>query len=248
MSTVEYEVHEGTAVIRMNRPEVKNAINTAMHEELYRAFSKAHEDTDVRVILLTGSGGSFSSGADLKSIPLEDMASFDHGTYLDETYNRLLLLLDRLDKPTAAYLNGPAVGAGLSIALACDFRWMHPEAYAALSFLQIGLVPDAGASYFLPRIVGYGRALDFASGRRISPEEAVQAGLVTGLSPDVPEQFLQQLAQAPLPAYGLMKENMRLGMEQPLEDVLEAEVRAQRKAGRSRRHVEAVQAFVQRSR
>ncbi|WP_444685193.1 enoyl-CoA hydratase/isomerase family protein [Alkalicoccus luteus] len=245
-TTVTYEVKDRTALISMNRPEVKNAINKKMHEELYQAFTKANEDSEVRVIVLTGSGDSFSSGADLKSIPVTELASFDHGSYLEETYNRLVLLMDRIEKPIVAYMNGIAVGAGLSLALACDFRYAEKDSVMALSFLKIGLAPDAGASYFLPRLVGLGKAIEFGTGKTIPVEEALSSGLLNGLG--WPEALVKALVSAPLPAYGLMKQNMKTGAASSLEDTLEAEVRAQRIAGKSRAHQQALEAFIQKSR
>ncbi|CAM3770626.1 enoyl-CoA hydratase/isomerase family protein [Alkalicoccus chagannorensis] len=246
MRTVTYEKQQKTGVITLNRPDVKNAINKEMHEDLYNCLSRANEDPEVRVVILTGSGDAFSSGADLKSIPLEELETFDHGDYLEETYNRLIFLLERMEKPTVAYLNGMAVGAGLSIALACDFRYAAPDAVCSLSFLNIGLAPDAGASYYLPRLVGLSKALELGTGKKVLPAEAEEIGLIHGTG--WPEELLKRLVVAPLPAYGLMKQNMKHGFDASLPDILDMEVRSQRIAGRSRAHQEALQAFVQRNR
>ncbi|WP_026672751.1 enoyl-CoA hydratase/isomerase family protein [Alkalihalobacterium bogoriense] len=244
MSVTTYTVNESIATITMNRPEVKNAIDEEMHRELYEAFTKANEDDTVRVIVLTGLPGSFSSGADLKSIPVDNLASMDYGDYLHRTYNRLLRYMDTIQKPIVAYINGVAAGAGLSIALACDYRIATSESKFALSFMKIGLVPDAGASYYLPRLIGLGRAMEFALGEVISAEEAYRIGLVTKLSDDANE-FVARLSKYPTLAFGLMKENMKKGFEQPLSDVLELEVTAQRQAGQTKEHHAAVQAFLQ---
>ncbi|MCD8509429.1 MAG: enoyl-CoA hydratase/isomerase family protein [Bacillus sp. (in: Bacteria)] len=201
--TVLYSVVGGVATITMNRPQVKNAINEKMHEELYHAFTAAKEDESVKVIVLTGKDGAFSSGADIKSIPIDKMAEFDHGDYLERTYNRLLLLIDELEKPTVAYINGIAVGAGLSIALACDFRIANSDSKFALSFFGIGLIPDAGASYFLPRLVGLGKAMELSLGGSLSAEEAYRIGLINQMGQ--PELFIEQLKEVPTPAYGLAK-------------------------------------------
>lgn len=242
METVNYEVEDGVAKIQMMRTEVKNAINETMHKELYEAFRKASIDDEVAVIMLTGTAGSFSSGADLKSIPVEEMETFDHGEYLERTYNRLLFLMEEITKPTIAFINGTAVGAGLSLALACDFRYAVYDAKLALSFVQIGLTPDAGASYFLPRIVGLAKALELGTGKQISGEEAYQIGLVNGIGE--PSELIESLKQMPAPAYGLMKQNMKFGMSGSLKDVLEAEISGQRAAGKSAKHLEAVTTFL----
>ncbi|PYZ91604.1 enoyl-CoA hydratase [Salipaludibacillus keqinensis] len=245
MNTVQYEVKDQVATITMARPEVKNAINEEMHKDLYDSFQEARRDSDVKVIVLTGTEGSFSSGADLKSIPIDQMDTFDHGEYLERTYNKLVTLLDDIEKPTVAYMNGTSVGAGLSLALACDFRFASPEAKIALSFLHIGLTPDAGASYFLPRLVGLGKALELGLGETISAEEALRIGLVTKLGD--PDSFIHALKQAPSPAYGWMKKNMKTGLDDSLPEVLDAEVEGQRAAGKSDAHVKAVQFFLSRS-
>lgn len=243
--TVLYDVQDGVATITMNRPRVKNAINTEMHVELYEAFQTAQRAEDVKVILLTGTEGSFSSGADLKSIPVKEMETFDYGEYLESTYNKLVLLMDDIEKPTVAHLNGTAVGAGLSLALACDFRFADPGAKIALSFLHIGLTPDAGASYFLPRIVGYGKALELALGDTIDADEALRIGLVQQIGN--PLEFVHSLKRVPMPAYSSMKQNMKVGTTLPLREVLDAEVTGQRAAGKSKDHHRAIQAFLNRS-
>ncbi|RKL67947.1 enoyl-CoA hydratase [Salipaludibacillus neizhouensis] len=244
-TTVLYNVQDGVATITMNRPHVKNAINTEMHEELYEAFLAARKDGDVKVILLTGIEGSFSSGADLKSIPVKEMKSFDYGAYLESTYNKLIMLIDSIEKPTVAHMNGTAVGAGLSLALACDFRFADPGIKIALSFLHIGLTPDAGASYFLPRIIGFAKALELALGDTIDSEEALRIGLIQDIGH--PEKLIHALTRVPMPAYSSMKQNMKAGTVLPLRQVLDAEVTAQRAAGKSKDHHRAIQAFLKRS-
>ncbi|MBU9714878.1 enoyl-CoA hydratase/isomerase family protein [Evansella tamaricis] len=240
--TVLYDVKDGIATITMNRPHVKNAINLSMHEELYGAFEEAANDDDVLVILLTGKDSSFSSGADIKSIPVDQLATFDHGEYLRDTYNRLILLLEEINKPTIAHINGIAVGAGLSIALACDFRVAEQDAKLALSFFGIGLTPDAGASYFLPRIVGLGKALEISMGDLFSAEEALRNGLIHQIG-NV-SSLTTRLKQVPFPAYWWMKHNMKAGFHHSLKEVLELEVQGQRDAGNSKSHQQAISAFI----
>jgi len=244
MNTVLYEVKDHVGTITMNRPHVRNAINEEMHVDLFNAFQKARRDNDVKVILFTGSEGSFSSGADLKSIPIDKMETFDHGEYLERTYNKLVILMNEIEKPTVAYLNGTAVGAGLSLALACDFRYASSDAKIALSFLQIGLTPDAGASYFLPRLVGLAKALELGLGQSITAEEARRIGLITNIGE--PQSFVEALKQVPNPAYGWMKKNMKAGFEVTLQGVLHSEIEGQRAAGKSEDHLKGVQSFLKR--
>ncbi|WP_209123434.1 enoyl-CoA hydratase/isomerase family protein [Alkalihalobacillus sp. BA299] len=237
-----YEGKQNVATITLNRPSVKNAINLAMHQELYRAFQQANEDDEVHMIVLTGSGDAFSSGADLKSFATEEVSNIDYGDYLKETYDKLLLFMDTIQKPTVAYINGIAVGAGLSLALACDFRVAEYDAKMGLSFLKIGLVPDAGASYYLPRLVGLGKALEMSLGEPISAEEAYRIGLVHKIGQ--PDELVEQLLQIPTGAYGLMKKNMRSSYEHSLAEVLKMEEDAQSVAGKTDEHIAAVQRFL----
>ncbi|QOY37292.1 enoyl-CoA hydratase/isomerase family protein [Anaerobacillus isosaccharinicus] len=240
--TVIVECHEGIATITLNRPEVKNAINLAMHKDLQEAFTTAGNDPAVKVIILQGKDGAFSSGADLKSIPIDDFASFDHGDYLKDTYNTLIEIIEEIDKPIIAYLNGISVGAGLSIALACDFRYAHSDAILGVSFLKIALVPDAGASYYLPRIVGLQKALELCLGEPITAEEALCCGLINSIG--CPLEFAKKLTQVPVTTFGLMKKNMRNSFDKSLTEVLNMEIDTQRKAGKSPEHMQAIQAFV----
>ncbi|TMW72114.1 enoyl-CoA hydratase/isomerase family protein [Alteribacter natronophilus] len=241
--TLSYSALDGIGTITLNRPEVKNALNEPMHEELYDALQVARSDENVRVIVLTGTDGAFSSGADLKSIPVEKLEYFDHGEYLERTYNPLVKLLDAINKPTVAYMNGTAAGAGLSIALACDFRVAEHDAKLALSFMKIGLVPDAGASYFLPRLVGLSKALELSLGDPISAEEAFRIGLIHRIGG--PEDLISTLKKVPLTAYSSMKNNMKCGLHLSLDDVLEEEKKGQQQAGKSDEHRQALLHFLE---
>ncbi|KHF38783.1 enoyl-CoA hydratase/isomerase family protein [Halalkalibacter okhensis] len=243
-SIVLYKVENETATITLHRPEVKNALSKEMLDEMFLCFLKANDDKEVKVIVLEGSGDAFSAGADIKSIPLEDMQAFDYGTYLDETYNRLIRQIVSTPKPVVAYVNGLAVGAGLSIALACDYRVASANATFGLGFLKIGLVPDAGASYFLPRLVGLSKSMEFALGQMVSADEALQMNLITQMEQLDP--LVSQLRNVPPTAYQLMKKNFLHGLDHHLEDVLQMEVDAQRQAGKTKEHQAAIMRFLKR--
>ncbi len=240
--TLRYEVRNGVGTITLNRPEVKNALNEKMHDELYECLQDARSHESIRAIVLTGTDSAFSSGADLKSIPVASMEHFDHGEYLERTYNRLIKLMDAINKPTLAYLNGTAVGAGLSIALACDYRVADRDAKLALSFMKIGLIPDAGASYFLPRLVGLSKALELALGDSVSAEEAYRIGLIHHIGK--PDSLINVLKQAPPTAYANMKNNMKCGLNLSLDEVLEEERKGQQQAGKSEEHLLAIKQFL----
>ncbi len=147
-----------------------------------------------------------------------------------------------INKPIVAHINGIAVGAGLSIALACDYRVADEQATVGLGFLKIGLVPDAGASFFLPRLVGLGKALELALGDMISANEAKQINLIHEIgSPDL---LIKKLIKMPPKAFGLMKQTFRESFDQNLEQVLQKEVLAQRQAGKTPEHKQAIQHFL----
>lgn len=239
---VRLDIKNNIATITLNRPNVKNALNDAAHEQLYNAFEEADERTDVRVIVLTGSGDAFCSGADLKSIDINDMENFNYGRALRDTYNKLITLMTHIGKPIIAHINGIAVGAGLSIALACDYRVANKEALFGLGFLKIGLVPDAGMSYFLPRLVGYPKALELAVKENFSADEALAMGLINSI--DHVDELIQKCLVLPATAFRLMKNNFRESYDHHLAEILEMEVTAQREAGESKEHRKALEFFV----
>lgn len=240
--TVLYSVEDTVATIQMNRPHVKNALNENMLHELYAAFQEANKDDKIAVIALTGTDKAFSSGADLKSIPVHQLADFDHGEYLSKHYNPLILLINESHKPTIACINGVAVGAGLSLALACDFRVAADDAVFALSFLNIGLIPDAGTSYFLPRLVGLGKALELGLGDKLTTAEALRIGLIHQRGDG--KALIDSLKKLPYPAYSWMKANMKAGTQLSLCEVMQLEVEGQRKAGASTYHRQAILQFL----
>ncbi|WP_034747137.1 enoyl-CoA hydratase/isomerase family protein [Halalkalibacter wakoensis] len=239
---VRSKVENQVATITLNRPEVKNALNKALLDELHDLLQSYDADDTVRVVVIQGCQGAFSAGADLKSIPIEDLQTFDYGTFLEETYNRLIRQIVSMKKPTVAHINGIAVGAGLSIALACDYRVASKNATLGLGFMKIGLVPDAGASYFLPRLIGLGNAMELALGKLLSAEEARQIQLVTQV--EGLDLFLETVKSMPFTAFSLMKQNFHQSFQSSLHEVLQMEVDAQRKAGESKEHKAAIAAFL----
>ncbi|WP_054948929.1 enoyl-CoA hydratase/isomerase family protein [Numidum massiliense] len=249
-----YEVTAGVAYLTLNRPHVLNAFNEQMHNDLYEAFERAGSDRQVRAIVLRGNGKGFSAGADLSMIDKDQLATFDHGEHLRHTYNRVLLRMAEIEQPIIAAMHGATVGAGLSLALACDFRLAAESSVFSLAFVNIGLVPDAGSSYFLPRIVGLSKALELAvTGRKIGSDEAEQIGLVNRVVADEAlagevEAFAKKLAHMPTQAIGLMKRTMYASFENDLHTVLENEVRTQSLAGKTADHLEGVQAFYEKRR
>ena len=244
-----YEVADGVARITLNRPQVYNALSPDLIREITQAVTAAAADASVRVLLLTGIGDkAFCSGADLKA-GLGDATSM--GDALRTRYNPMILALRNIPKPVVCRLNGLAAGAGCSLALACDVIIMAADAYLSLLFVGIGLMPDAGATFFLPRLVGSARAFELAStGRRVYGPEAVQIGLAQRAVPSAEldsavEEILSYYRQAPTRAIGAMKQALNRSLYSDLETMLVHEAEGQEALGESRDAGEGIMAFLQ---
>ncbi|MED3500725.1 enoyl-CoA hydratase-related protein [Brevibacillus agri] len=246
--TILYEVSEGVAVVTLNRPDKFNAFTEVMHKEIIAALKEAQKDDAVRCILLTGAGRAFNAGQDLGEVSGGDV---DFGGFLRKRYNPMILQLQKTEKPIVAAVNGVAAGAGMSLALACDIRLASEKASFVNAFVSIGLVPDSGGCYFLPRIVGIGKALELAmTGEKVSAEEALRIGLVNKVYPA--ERFMEEavayarkLAALPTRGIGLIKRTMYKGLEMGLEETLDYEAYAQEVAGSTADHKEGVAAFME---
>ncbi len=247
--TILYNLDEGVLTITLNRPDVLNAFNRKMTDELQDAFKKAGRDSDVRCIVLTGAGRAFSSGEDLKARSVNGESDF--GSTLRQRYNPLVSRMRNIEKPVLGSINGVAAGAGCSIALACDLRIASDKARFMEVFVRVGLVPDSGSSFFLPRLVGLGKALEMAFlGDEVGAEEALRLGLVNRLVP--PEELESatrdlalRLAKGPTKAIGLAKRAMNHALHMDLEQILDYEVYAQETAGASADHQEGLTAFAE---
>ena len=241
-------LHEegGALRITLDRPDVLNALTFELLGELAHALRGPAAQPGVRAVLITGAGRGFCAGADLASTPL----SGDIGEILETSYHPVVHAIAELDKPVIAGVNGVAAGAGLSLALACDMRFMAQGASFAVGFTGIGLVMDAGGSYFLPRLVGVGRAMELAlSNRRVGAEEALALGLGERiLEGDFAEEVWSEtlkLAQGPTLAYGLLKRELRASLSNDLSDQLALEARSQARAATSSDVREGITAFMQ---
>ncbi|NWG15203.1 MAG: enoyl-CoA hydratase/isomerase family protein [Chloroflexi bacterium] len=248
--TLLYQVDGAALTITMNRPERLNAMNDTMRRELIAAFSQAADDETVRVVVLTGAGRGFCSGADLAAA-MENGAPVNFGELLRETYNPLVMLMRGLPKPIIAAVNGAAAGAGMSLALACDLRIAAESASFMQAFVKIGLVPDSGSTWLLPRLVGLTRALDLMlTGRRVAADEALSLGLVNAVVPDgrlmeTVHETARAFAEAPTRAIGYIKQAVNFALDQNLEAALEKEAELQDLAGATDDHREGVAAFLE---
>jgi 2-(1,2-epoxy-1,2-dihydrophenyl)acetyl-CoA isomerase len=239
----------GVATISLNRPEVYNALNDEITFELQDALKAVSKDESIRVCVLTGEGKAFCSGQDLKAAPAGEKRSFIDS--LRKRYNPIIRAMRNLPKPIICRLNGVAAGAGCSIALACDVIVAAEEATMIEVFINIGLVPDSGSSYFLPRTIGVAKAFELCSmGNRVKAQEAFELGLInkvvsaTQLDATVKE-YTDYYAQAPTKAIGLIKKMLQKSMTSSLEDMLEYEAYAQEIAGSSHDYKEGVTAFLE---
>lgn len=248
--TILYDVKDLVATITLNRPKALNAFNTEMIVETTKAFKQAGRDRAVRCIVITGSGRAFSSGQDLKDV--EDRGDdFSIGDHIRRGYNRLILQMASLEKPIVAAVNGIAAGAGCGIALAADIRIASEYGSFMLAFSRVGLVPDSGTTWMLPKIIGYSRAYEMAvTAEKISAERASELGLVNKVVPavqlnEIVAAWAGMLANGPTLAFGLTKRAMYHSATGTLEESLEYESMLQDLADRSRDREEGVQAFIE---
>ena len=247
--TLLWEVDGGVAVVTLNRPEVRNALDHRMARELQQVLDEA-SDPAIRAVVLTGAGGSFCSGQDLRAVATEAGAA-SAGSIVRETWNPVVLRLRALAKPVVAAIGGAAVGAGLSLALACDLRVAAEGAVVSFGFAGIGLMPDAGTTWLLPRLVGLGRAMELVlSARSVSAGEALEMGLVELVVPD--DRLMDQarsialsLASGPTVAYGMGKQAMDRSFELSLAEALELEADLQSEVARTQDAAEGIRAFLE---
>lgn len=250
--TVSLDVDGGVGVLTLDRPDVLNSFNDEMGHAALDAVRTATRDDQVRCLVVTGAGRGFSAGEDLAALAsdYERGQAPELGQTLVDRYNPLIRALRATPKPVLAAINGVAAGAGVSVALACDFRIASSHAKFVLAFVNAALVPDSGALWFLSRMIGTARTWELAtSGRPVGAEEALALGLVDEvIDPDDFEARWRaraaELAAGPTRAYALIKALMNRAADRSLDDELDAEVDAQTAAGKTSDHMEGVTAFL----
>ncbi|MBZ6076460.1 enoyl-CoA hydratase-related protein [Microvirga puerhi] len=250
LTTLRVATEGSVATITLARPEKMNALNATMHAELRDTLDRYAQDHAIKVVVLTGEGRAFSAGQDLtENLPRDEKGRVDLGPPLARDYNPLVLSLVNYPKPTIAALNGAAVGASMNIALACDIVVAARSAYLQEAFAKIALIPDAGGTWILPRLVGPKRALALMlSAESISAEEARAMGLVFKVFEDTTfredlSAFAAGLARGPALAYRLTKQAMAKSLSSDLEAQLVLEATLQREAGFSHDFSEGISAF-----
>jgi 2-(1,2-epoxy-1,2-dihydrophenyl)acetyl-CoA isomerase len=229
--------------IRLNRPDVLNALTLELLGELKEVLTKAAQQEDVRAVLLTGEGRGFCAGADLAATPFQNVQEV-----VETYYNPVVTLLATMPKPVIAAVNGVAAGAGMSLALACDCRLLSDRAVLTVGFTKIGLSLDAGMSFFLPKLVGRGRAFELAySNRAITAQEALGLGLAENVLPsegfaDAALALTKDLARGPA-SYQFVKQLLNNSDE--LEKQLGLEALLQAKAATTKDAAEGIRAFAE---
>jgi 2-(1,2-epoxy-1,2-dihydrophenyl)acetyl-CoA isomerase len=245
-----YTSGHGVATITLNRPEKLNAFSAGMFEAIRFGLDQAEKDAAVRVVIFTGQGRAFSSGQDLtEKLPTDENGRINLGPPLERDYNPLALRLMSYPKITVAAINGPAVGAAANLVLACDLVVAARSSYFQQAFAKIALIPDAGGTWLLPRIVGSKLALALAlTGDRVSAEEGQRMGLIykvfedESFAADV-AAFVAPFAQGPAGAYSLIKQALAKSLDNDFATQLQLEADLQNKAGKSDDFQEAIMAF-----
>jgi 2-(1,2-epoxy-1,2-dihydrophenyl)acetyl-CoA isomerase len=231
MEELVIDTQNGVRTLTLNRPERLNALNDHLRSMIERALTEASVDDDVRVVVITGKGRAFCTGLDLADLDRRNQSGITRHGRLDDLgwVGRQALGIVHCDKPVIAAINGVAAGAGFALALACDLRFMSESARVTAGYIRRGLSPDAGMSYFLPRLVGHTRAAEMIfTGREVYPDEAQRIGLVNDVFPD--EEFHErvmafatQLASGPPIAQTLSKRLLAKSLETDLVTLLKQE-------------------------
>ena len=250
--TVQVERNGAVCTITLNRPEAMNAANTELRNELRQAVEESAADPHVRAVILTGAGKAFCSGADLKSgfEPAEDGRP-DVGAALRDHFHPIIEGLRTMPKPVIVAVNGPAVGIGISFALAGDLILAAESAYFMLAFVNIGLVPDGGSSFLIPERIGFARATEMAMlGEKVPARQALEWGLINRVYEDYAlkanaEELAQRMAEGPTRSYAGSKRQLNAWSFGRLKEQLALEAEIQHEAARTSDFIEGVTAFVE---
>ena len=252
MEPVLTNLTDGVMTITLHRPDVLNSVNAAMAEGILTAFMRAGSEAAVRAVLLTGAGRGFCAGQDLAEVlPRADATQPDLGEVVHRQFSPIIRAIRTLEKPVVCSVNGVAAGAGANIAFACDITLAAEEATFIQSFAKIGLIPDSGGTYLLPRLVGMQRAAALTMlGDKLTAARAKEWGLIFDVVPhaalfDVAMGYAKRLAEMPTHGIGLAKRGFNAGLCSDLESQLALEESLQREAGATEDYAEGVRAFVE---
>ena len=249
---IKYSIENNIAKIILNRPDVLNSFNQQMFVQLLDAFDDATSNKQVRVVYITGEGRAFCAGQDLtEALIKEDEKPKDLGEFVNKGYNPMVRSIRNIEKPVVCAVNGIAAGAGASMAILSDITLASKEASFIQSFTQIGLIPDSGATIFLPKLVGLQKATAMMMlGHKIKAPEALELGLVYKIcEPEKLEEetmeIAKKLAVMPTKALGLTKRLLNQGLSNDIESQLALEEELQREAGYTYDYNEGVKAFIE---
>ena len=237
------------ATLTLNRPKVFNAFNLSLCHALQKALDDCANDLDIRCVVLTGAGKAFCSGQDLSSFTSPNPPTFEE--VLDEGYNPIILKIRQLEKPVIAAVNGVAAGAGANIALACDLVIAAESVNFIQAFTKIGLIPDNGGTFFLPRLIGWQKAAALMfTGDKVSAQEAEKMGMIYKSVPDATfltavEQLAHKLAQMPTKALGITKRALNQSLINDLKTQLALETQLQKEAASTADYKEGVSSFLE---
>ncbi len=245
---------DGVATLRLNRPEVLNAFDDAMREQLVTMLAEIERNDAIRAVVVTGTGRGFCAGGDIRGMESRLNASAGEvaltGWRRQQRTHRALTALHTLGKPTIAAVNGPAAGLGCDLALCCDFIVASETASFAMSYILRGLIPDGGGCYFLPRRVGLARAKELIfSGRRVAPDEALAIGMVDRVTPPetlvtAAQAWARELARQSPAALALAKTMLNQTFEMTVDQAFDLGSQAQAICYTTREHRDSVEAFL----
>lgn len=249
-SLITTELKQKILTITLNRPDRLNSFTEPMAKELQKAFDKAAKNDKIRCVLLTGNGKAFCAGQDLPEV-VDKGDDYDLGDTVRASYNPIIKAIRQLEKPVICAVNGTAAGAGANIAFACDIILASKEALFVQSFSKIGLIPDSGGTFFLPRLVGLQRAnIMYLLDEKITPQKAVEMGLIfktveADQLMDEAKKICQKLAKMPTKGFGLYKRAVNQSLQNNLEEQLQLEADMQTEAGNTHDYHEGVQSFLE---
>lgn len=250
-SNISVERADGIGRLTLSRPEALNALDKATGEELLDALESLRTDPAVRVVVFTGAGRAFSAGGDIKEMARAGELPESFFDELLATLNRVVVAIAEMPKPVIAAVNGAAAGLGFNLALACDIRIVARGAEFTQAFLKIGLIPDGGGTFLLPRIVGWSRAMDLIlTARSVSSEEALRLGIASTVVDETDfestvETLARQLAAAPTAAIGRVKQLLAHSLTADLKSQLRFEREMQMASGQSNDFREGITAFLE---
>jgi len=242
-----FETQDNIAEIKLNRPQLLNSFNYEMADEFLDALKKCAKNKKIRAIIITGTGRGFCAGQDLEEATRKNGPTIDN--IIDHTYNPIIKMITSIEKPIICYVNGIAAGAGANLAISCDITFAASSAKFIQSFVNIGLVPDSGGTYNLPRLIGKQRAAALMfSGEKISSAEAEKIGMIYKSVDDengyqITLDFAKKISEKPTKSIGLIKNLLNLSNTNNLSEQLELEKKYQITAANSTDHKEGVKAF-----